>query len=67
MDRIVERHGCGLVIEYGDVDGLEAALESLAHDPGLRRRLGSAGRDAYEQEYDWDIMRKRLLNLYRSL
>jgi glycosyltransferase involved in cell wall biosynthesis len=67
MDRIVERHGCGLVVEYGNLRDLAAAMGRLAHDLGLRHRLGAAGRKAYEQEYNWDIMRERLVHLYQAL
>jgi glycosyltransferase involved in cell wall biosynthesis len=67
MDRIVERHECGLVVEYGNLSALESAMERLEEDPGLGRRLGAAGREAYEGEYSWEIMRQRLLGLYRTL
>jgi len=35
----------GLLLDSGDVDGLAAAMVSLARDPSLRARLGEAGRD----------------------
>jgi len=67
MDRTVEEHGCGVVVPYGDVPALEEALAKLASDPALRARLGAAGRRAYESTYSWDIMEKRLLDLYSQL
>jgi glycosyltransferase involved in cell wall biosynthesis len=67
IDRLVEAHGCGLVVQYGDDRALEAALGRLAADPELRRRLGSAGRQAYEACYHWERMRARLVGLYREL
>lgn len=67
MDRIVEEHGCGLVVPYGDVPALEEALAKLASDPALRARLGAAGRRAYDSTYSWDIMSRRLLELYDQL
>jgi glycosyltransferase involved in cell wall biosynthesis len=58
---------CGLVVPYGNPAALQAALERLQSDPGLRQRLGSNARRVYEQRYSWEIMRQRLLGLYASL
>lgn len=66
-DHLVEAHGCGLVVPYGDDQALESALARLAADPLLREQLGAAGRRAYETHYHWDRMRERLLALYRDL
>ncbi|MBE3582471.1 MAG: glycosyltransferase family 4 protein [Thermoanaerobacteraceae bacterium] len=67
IDRLVKEVNCGLVVPYGDVAVLEAALAHLAQDPALRQRLGENGRRAYEEKYSWDLMRKRLLALYNEL
>ncbi len=67
MDRLIEFAGAGLVVEYGDVDNLEIALQRLENDPGLRKALGRAARRAYEEQYHWDVMEKRLVELYNSL
>lgn len=67
IDRIVLEEDCGLVVDYGDVAQLEAALQSLAGDPGLRTRLGTNARRAYDEKYSWEQMRKRLVNLYAEV
>ncbi|MGB9781557.1 MAG: glycosyltransferase family 4 protein [Moorellaceae bacterium] len=67
IERLVEEVNCGLVVPYGDVAALEAALARLAKDPALRQRLGENGRRAYEEKYSWDIMRNQLLELYSKL
>lgn len=67
IDRLVEEVNCGLVVPYGDVAALEAALARLAQDPALRQQLGANGRQAYEEKYSWDLMRQRLLVLYSEL
>lgn len=64
---IVEKYQCGLVVNYGDVNELEQALERLANDEDLRSRLGINGRRMYESTYSWEKMEERLLNLYASL
>ena len=67
MDQITEQTQSGLVIEYGDLQDLESALNSLAEDPDLRERLGNNGRKAYLGEYSWEIMARRLTDLYKNV
>jgi glycosyltransferase involved in cell wall biosynthesis len=67
VDRLIERYQCGLVVDYGDVAGLERALTSLYEDHELRSRLGQNARQAYESTYHWAEMETRLFNLYASL
>ncbi len=67
IDDLVRRQGCGLVVPYGQTRALAKALERLAADPDLRDRMGLAGRRAYEAYYRWDLMRDRLIALYREL
>ncbi|HAV77204.1 MAG TPA: glycosyltransferase WbuB [Anaerolineae bacterium] len=64
MDMIVERHNCGIIVSYGNITELDAALQKLANDPSLRARLGTNARKAYETEYSWQIMSSRLVKLY---
>jgi glycosyltransferase involved in cell wall biosynthesis len=67
MDQIVEKAGCGLVVTYGNVDELEAALTQIQNNPELRTRLAQNARVAYEITYSWDIMRTRLVSLYKQV
>lgn len=59
----VEHGVTGLLVDEGDVDGMSAALRELAVDPGLRERLGAAGRLAVGQRFSWDRERQCLLSL----
>jgi glycosyltransferase involved in cell wall biosynthesis len=67
MDEIVTQERCGLVVNYGDIDSLDKALSQLEADPVLRKRLGLAGRAAYEQRYSWAEQRARLILFYSQL
>lgn len=67
MDRIITEESCGLVVPYGDVPSLEAALANLQSDVDFRHRLGKNARLAYETTYSWGAMKTRLLDLYRSV
>jgi len=65
VDMIVEKHKCGLVVDFGDVDQLDTALTTLGDTPELRSWLGSNGR--CENVYSWDKMESRLLDFYSSI
>ena len=67
VDTIVSNEKSGLIVEYGDLTGLNAALEMLEKDIALRQKLGTNGRAAYEDLYSWVGMEKRLLRLYAQL
>jgi glycosyltransferase involved in cell wall biosynthesis len=53
---LIEDEVSGLLVPLPDQPGggpkvLAAAIDRLCRDPGLRERLGRAGRDAYEAEF----------------
>lgn len=67
VDKIIEKHNCGLVIEYGIIDELDKALTTLYESPELRSWLGNNGREAYKSVFNWAEMESRLLNFYTSI
>jgi len=67
VDKIIEKHNCGLVVDYGDVDQLDTALTNLRESPELRSWLGGNARQAYESDYSWQEMETRLIGLYASI
>lgn len=58
---LVERHGCGRVVPFGDPEATEAAVRGLLADASARRALGAAGRRAAERCYDWADEQHRFL------
>ena len=64
---IVKDGVTGLLVPPGDAGGLADALERLARDPDLRRRLGAAARDLVERELSEEAVVAQTLALYRSL
>lgn len=68
MDRIVEGHQVGFVVDYGDVDQLERALEEIASwDCDRRRKFSTHARSVYMEHFAWGKMATRLINLYRRV
>lgn len=55
----------GLVVEVGDLAGLDAAIDRLL-DPLQRRSLGLANRRRLERHYSLDAMVNALLEIYRN-
>jgi glycosyltransferase involved in cell wall biosynthesis len=63
----VLKENCGLVLNAHDLSELREKIILLKNDIDLCRRLGQNGRRAYEKRYNWDIMGKRLLDIYMRL
>jgi glycosyltransferase involved in cell wall biosynthesis len=63
----VNEIGFGIIVEYGNIDQIRSAITRLRDDPELRKRLGSNGRKAFLQKYNWGIMEKKLYDVYSEL
>ncbi|MGB9879295.1 MAG: glycosyltransferase family 4 protein [Anaerolineae bacterium] len=68
MDRLVERYKVGFVVDYGDVNQLESVLYKIACWR-LREKEAFAkrARAVYTENFSWDRMATRLVNLYAKL
>jgi len=62
---IVEKEGCGLSISWSPEE-FKTAVDILMN-PEVRGEMGAKGRKAALREYNWGIMRERLLQAYLSL
>ena len=56
----VEDGRTGLLVDFRDAAGLEAALDRLLGDPELRRRMGEAGQSRVARDFTFDRFRDRL-------
>jgi rhamnosyl/mannosyltransferase len=64
----VSPHGVtGLTVPVGDAGALAAAADRLRNEPGLRERLGAAGRERAIREFDHRVMARRSLELYEGV
>jgi glycosyltransferase involved in cell wall biosynthesis len=54
LDLDVERIGCGILVEPGDVEGWRAALSRLLADPDERGAMGRAGRRFAETSWNYE-------------
>jgi glycosyltransferase involved in cell wall biosynthesis len=62
----VERLGCGVAVQYG-TDTVFQAIDRLMADSEFYKRCALKGKKAFEEEYNWPMMEKRLLHLYDRL
>jgi glycosyltransferase involved in cell wall biosynthesis len=58
---------CGLIVEYENVEQLKQAIITLQGNPELRRLLGTNGRKAFLEKYNWTKMEEKLLRTYEAL
>ena len=64
---IINKEKCGLLVPYDDIQGIRDAILKLKKDSNLCTNMGENGQKAFEREYNWDIMEKRLINLYKKV
>jgi len=64
IPELVQHHHNGLLVDPGDVESLTRALRSVALDPDLRFRLGSAARRTIESEFEINASAARLVELF---
>ena len=57
----------GYVVPKSEPEALGAALKSLLSDAGLRRQFGAAARHRYENQFTFEQMFTKTLDIYRML
>ena len=62
--RDVMTPGTGITVPPGDVDALARGLVELLEDEPRREALGRAARSLAEENYAWDDIARRLLDVY---
>jgi glycosyltransferase involved in cell wall biosynthesis len=64
---IVKDTGCGIIVEYDNVEQIRKAIISLRDNRELRKKLGNNGRKAFLEKYNWTTMEKKLYKIYEDL
>ena len=55
----------GLLVPPNDPESLRTALKELMYDPGLREKLGQAGKEFAAAELSWDSIARKHVDFYR--
>jgi glycosyltransferase involved in cell wall biosynthesis len=64
---VLEAHGCGVCVPFGDPALLGAAIERLLDDDDGTRAMGERARSAAERHYSWETQAVALTDLYERL
>jgi glycosyltransferase involved in cell wall biosynthesis len=64
-DIVIDRQ-TGLLVEDGDVIGLDRAIETLLSDPELAHRLATAGAEHVKRGFSVESVARRLAGIYRD-
>ncbi len=64
---LVERLGCGIVVDWKSTSDVRGAVERLATDRKFYERLSSAAYEAFVSHFSWEVMESRLTELYGTL
>ncbi|MEJ2209750.1 MAG: glycosyltransferase family 4 protein [Anaerolineae bacterium] len=64
---VVDHQVDGLLVEFGDVPALAAAVRDLLADPERRRAMGARGRAKVVDRYTWPRIYHDLLAIYQEL
>jgi glycosyltransferase involved in cell wall biosynthesis len=65
---LVNRYGCGLVLQSDDSDSISRTIDSLAHNRLQHQTMCSRAKDAVDSgNFKWETMSAKLIGLYDRL
>jgi glycosyltransferase involved in cell wall biosynthesis len=67
LREIVEGSGAGRCVDSSRPEALAAAMRSVLADPALAAAMGSAGRGAVAERYNWGVAAATLLRVYERI
>jgi glycosyltransferase involved in cell wall biosynthesis len=67
VPEFIRETGCGIVVEYSNVEQIKQAIITLRDNPKLRKEMADNGRKAFVEKYNWTNMEKRLYKIYEEL
>jgi glycosyltransferase involved in cell wall biosynthesis len=67
IERLIVDAGCGLLVDPENTAEVAAAIEHLLQHPEEAKSMGQRGLKAVRERYNWSMMEKKLLALYKEL
>lgn len=64
---VADKWNCGICTEPGNAEEAADAIQLLFGDRQKAKQMGLNGRRAVEEEYNWSVEEKKLVQLYASL
>jgi glycosyltransferase involved in cell wall biosynthesis len=65
--QLVREYNCGILVDPTNEPEMTSVVLKLLRDPELTKQLGGNGRKAFEQEFNWGLEEKQLLQVYSEL
>jgi glycosyltransferase involved in cell wall biosynthesis len=67
VPEVVDEGRTGLLVDFGDVQGLARALTEVLADGTKAKAMGAAGRKRVEERFTWDIVTEQIERVYREV
>jgi glycosyltransferase involved in cell wall biosynthesis len=67
MSEEVKEGESGLLVDFGDVNGISRALKMILQDEHLAKKMGTNGRRIVEDQFTWKAVAHRVDSIYREL
>jgi len=64
---IVQKNSCGMCVDPLDPAGIGRAIDYLVRNPDVAREMGSNGRKAVLEKFNWSSEEEKLLEFYESI
>ncbi|MBR8842455.1 glycosyltransferase family 4 protein [Pseudoalteromonas sp. JC3] len=64
---IVEPEACGIAVDPFDLKAVANAINDLAENLELAKEMGSRGRKAVLEKYNWSVEVKKLIDFYKDV
>jgi glycosyltransferase involved in cell wall biosynthesis len=59
--------GAGIAVDPTKPERIADAIEFLVRNPAIARQMGEAGRQAVRERFNWNVEKRKLLDLYRDI
>jgi glycosyltransferase involved in cell wall biosynthesis len=59
--------GAGIAVDSTKPEEIAHAIEYLVRNPEIARQMGEAGRQAVRERFNWNVEKKKLLDLYKGI
>lgn len=66
-EEIIINNNCGLTVNPNNPNEIAEAIKKIASMPEEAKLMGENGKRAVEEQYNWDIEEKKLINLYNDI
>lgn len=64
---IIDKYKCGICVEPGNVEQIQAAMEWVVSHPHEAIAMGARGRDAVLKEFNWEVELPIYLSYYQAI